>query len=103
MRPGLLIVSLIPALLLVYASGSALNPTGPHPQANLALFPSLLVCAVHIIVLIVYATRPSSLWASLTMVMAVISLLCVFLLACAAQPNFEVHGIAPTSQLHLQK
>ena len=90
------IVSLIPAVLLAVAIGRMLMASQGHLQLAFALLVSILVCATHIVVLIMYPIRRTKPLAMLLVVMGCVSILCLFLLAVSGQPNYQIHSVSPT-------
>ena len=89
------ILSLIPAVLLAAAIARMLLASQGHLQMAFAVLVSVIVCATHIVVLVMYPIRRTKPLAILLSVMACVSVLCLFLLALSGQPNYQVQSISP--------
>jgi phosphatidylserine synthase len=87
------LASLFPALLLAAAIVGLLFGALGHQQSAFALLVSAIVCATHVVVLVMYPIRRTKPLALLLVVMACVSLLCLFLLVVSGRPNYEVHSI----------
>ena len=91
------IISLIPAVLLAAAIFRILTATQGHHQLAFAVLVAIIVCATHVIFLVLYPIRPSKPLAVLLGVMAFISLGCLFLLAVSGRPNYQIQYVKPAT------
>jgi branched-subunit amino acid ABC-type transport system permease component len=88
------IVSLIPAVLLAWAIIRMLMAGQGHVQLAFAVLVSIVVCATHIVVLVMYPIRRTKPLAMLLGAMGCVSILCLFLLAVSGQRNYQIHSIS---------
>jgi hypothetical protein len=91
MRLGLYIQSWVTALLLGGALAHALATADAHLENGFALLASIVVCATHAIILVAYPFLRTKITGTLMIVMAAVSLFCVFLLTMASTPHFQLH------------
>ena len=87
------IVSLISALLLAAAILRMLTATHGYQNLAFAVLVSMIVCAVHAVVLVMYPIRHTKPLAILLGAMGCVSIVCLFLLAVSGQPNYQIQSI----------